>query len=1161
MRTLTGPADSEKDKQSTTPVNVLKIEFGGAIGTKYYSDRDISSPITAEGRVISWGEFSAEAIEAEGTISDIQIELEDSDLVLLGYIRTQNLLNVQTYFYQFFTGLVWGDSVLLLRGVVKDVSWEESTPKLSLSIENIQALFNKTLGTEATKEIFPNIRKEDEGKILPLAFGKIEKGQAVQVIDSKRTTLVIPLPPDASVAIVTDSRDFGQGITNIYNILIGRELVRGYFDGSKLQILQRELVITTGLTTFDPPNGRTFRANLTPAGPSWVGYRIRFYFGSTEVDRQISNYTSPDVYGIDAWLHVPAGVYYEIYGKQEKHDAGEIVQEKIENYTWIVNDAPSDSFDWIEIEASLQITGQGVSNKVKNITTIVKLREEYYTINLNDSTWAGLLGHNVTSIVLPFDPKNLPNSPYASGELLPTFVGITDTNPVDIIVNLAERLGLTYPGDFDTASETAAQTATSWLNFGFQITSNFGYKDLYDIAFQARLALNFDQGVLTFKYLENAVGSSILTVTDDERVLDSLEIQPVETHKVINKVTASFYDRGIIRKITATDTGSIAKYGEQEKELNLWCINIRAFAESIAQFWLRRWSESYEICQFKTPLTSLEVERYDWITLNFTELQANQPAEVLKVSHAAGAGEGERLDLIELETKIPKFAGCASSCEAYEQTACASTCEQVCQSIAETSCNYTCETSAQDACSLTCVTICELECTSYYQMIGGGTSCATGCETGCTNQCQTGCTTAGCQGGCTASCTAGCQGSGCTASCQAGCETGGCQVICELAAQTTACTDSCEVGQQSQPTTCATSCQVSCTTTCTTTCQVGCTTGSQGDTSCNLCCESVCMVSCEEFCMVTGCQSGCTNQIEQEGGFASCLQNCETKCQGKCEGGCQDCCQYDGTETTYFCSTYCQTASCMQNCQAVAQGAGGDPGVCGTSCQATCMLSATTGCGDYCTVGCECFCQATCQAACMTGSCQTDCQCDCQTASQGTPCSSTNEGTCYSVCQQYDQTGCTTMCQTGCQGYCQTECMEGCEVFCTTGCQCDCQAICEFNCTSGCESICECLCQTSVQVECGLGCRAAGGMTAGCETTCTAAQCTTTCTAWCQTACTTAACQTGCQGFCMTGGCTAGCEFYCTVGCQCDCQAICEAACRSGGCEEYCQCECQTAAQ
>ena len=1170
MRSLTAAAIAKKNAATATPINILKVEFGGAIGTKYYSDRTLAAPVSAEGRVLSWGSLSQEVIEDAGALGDVTISLIDTDLVLLGYLRSQEVQKKPCTIYQWFDGLTWGvDEIILFQGHLKSPTWVEDPPSLSIVIESTQTYYESaTIGTEATKDIFPAIRKEDEGKILPLVWGKAERLVPVKVIDAKRTTLAIPMSNSASTTVVTDSRDFVQG--QLYDLLIGTEYVRGSFDGGKLTLVQRGRVLSFGWTTANQPNIVTFRATLTPQGPSWIGFKIRFVFPSYSVERQITNFTAPDIYGIDLWATVPAFTYYEIYGEQKAHDAGVEVYEKISSHVWIVNDAPSTSVDFLEMESSVILEGNGLSNKLKDLSQIAKLLESYYTVNLNDATWAGTIGHNVTSISMTFDPRYLPNTPY-SGEILATLTGINATNPVDVIVDAGQRFGMAT-GDFDATTKASVTTLASWITFGFAIAERKGKEFLYDLAFQARISLLWESGKVYFKYLENKTGSSVATIAG-ERIQDSLEITPQSSEKIYNQVVSEFYERGIRRDIVAEDSTSIAAIGEQKKEISLHAHRFRSTAVAIAAFWLRRWANIYENVRLRTFLTGLEFQRYDWVTIN-TLGYSSQPAEILAIEHVSG--DRENIDKIEIVARVPKFAGCASSCEAYEETGCASTCEQACQTGNENSCGYACETASQAPCSISCVTTCEMECTDYIQTVR---PCTSTCETSCRNRCETGATTGSCIG-----CQATCQVSACEVSCVVACEGGTCQVYCETITQTT-CNSHCQVYPQTSA--CATSCEQGCQTggceasACqtggceATACQIGCE-----NTSCTACCEIIATVGCGQSCEAGTCRASCTTDIQQ-GRY--CTSSCENTCQASCENGCQSCCQYDGTETSpWSCDSYCQTA-CMNNCETASQGDVG--GIeCLTSCVTYCMTAPETGCGTYCTVGCECYCQVTCESSCRTGSCQTDCQCECQTNGPMTACSAGTEA-CYSSCTSYEETGCATGCQTGCQAYCMTGgCETGCEIYCTTGCQCECQITCESSCrTAACETACECECQSTVEVAfddsiaypCATTCVAwfqAGNICAtSCEASCVGGRepystcatacesgCTISCEGYCETGCISTGCMSGCQSYCMTGGCETGCEIYCTTGCQCECQITCESSCRTAACETACECECQS---
>jgi hypothetical protein len=69
------------------------------------------------------------------------------------------------------------------------------------------------------------------------------------------------------------------------------------------------------------------------------------------------------------------------------------------------------------------------------------------------------------------------------------------------------------------------------------------------------------------------------------------------------------------------DATSISKHGIREKSLNFWCHQQRYTSEAVANFWLRRWANAYELCKFSGFLDNIEIQKNDWVTLNFTGFQ------------------------------------------------------------------------------------------------------------------------------------------------------------------------------------------------------------------------------------------------------------------------------------------------------------------------------------------------------------------------------------------------------------------------------------------------------------------------------------------------------------------------------------------------------------
>lgn len=233
---------------------------------------------------------------------------------------------------------------------------------------------------------------------------------------------------------------------------------------------------------------------------------------------------------------------------------------------------------------------------------------------------------------------------------------------------------------------------------------------------------------------------------------------------------------------------------------------------------------------------------------------------------------------------------------------------------------------------------------------GCASSCETFCETGCETDCENWCQTS------------------CELSCQSACESA-CQALCKLACQTVVqhmdgggCF-ACQVGNRvgvvggdgprddweqecSGCQTCQGSCVDSCQTGCETSCQENCTAGPACETSCEISCEVSCEVSCEESCE-PGCEVGCEVSCE-----IPCEVECETGCVSTCQSACQSACQ--GCES-------CQSG-CISSCEA-----------CQTSCETACQQSCQVG---SCTVGsCETSCEeGNCEVSCEVGGCELACE-------------------------------------------------------------------------------------------------------------------------------------------------------------------------------------------
>ena len=124
MRTLTANATTEKNSTATAPYKVVRIDWGGALGTKWYSDRDIGNADAsawnhAESRVVAWSILSGELSEQQFNASDdVALTLRDEDKSIWAQWTTAALQNARGRVQQRLHGLVWAAAVLVVDGRV-----------------------------------------------------------------------------------------------------------------------------------------------------------------------------------------------------------------------------------------------------------------------------------------------------------------------------------------------------------------------------------------------------------------------------------------------------------------------------------------------------------------------------------------------------------------------------------------------------------------------------------------------------------------------------------------------------------------------------------------------------------------------------------------------------------------------------------------------------------------------------------------------------------------------------------------------------------------------------------------------------------------------------------------------------------------------------------
>ena len=962
-RTLTPAAQAQSGSTAATPINIVKVEFGGGVGTTFYSDRalgdgDGSTALNAQDRVRSWGRISAVLAEQTASaVGDCTLELSDADGVLKGYFDAVEFQRKRVTLYQHFAGLGESDMALLMAGVINaPVRWGRTEGVLRFDVTDISTFHRATVGHLADCDTFPFVSERDENTVLPIVFGRVRRSEAAHVKAGPVAILVRGCTGSDTYLYVNDASRFPQN--QAIQIRIENELIEGHFEGNTFHVTQRGVdLIPSSTTTRTADIHHIEDDSLTGEENEYAPHFIRvtdpggtthhrpIWYYSADLHR--IGYTYAIIYDGSYWT-VPEGTDYAITTWARDHAAGALVYYVQDSYVYLLNDAPSKAVYRLEGYGRIldeDVFADGQKN-VMDIEGYTPIDPNLYTVNLNDTTGFPALGRAVTTATFKCNPKEY-YPRLRDNRLWADLDGVEDEgdgtgdlveNPAQVIRVLLERwLGLGVD-DLDADSFDAAADALTGFRMAFTLARQADALHLCaDLAFQARCALLWEGDTATLAVLRNRAGTAALSVGAGQLVENALQIGRRDIRDLASEVVARYGSGQEIATVVLRDDGVEAAFGRRVRALDLWAYAHRRMAVSIAQFWLSRWKYLFEEVRLSTFLTSLQLQRNDTVELDLADhFLPSQKGTVQEILHLPGSGEAETMDTVTLGLRLPIVAGCATTCETECESSGESGCLLACEIEAESGC-WQCETQCEALCELACTTEAELHCIVSDTGGGGGGGCGdceTSCETGCELSCETGCQVA-CESGCELSCETGCELS-CESGCEVACETG-----CELS-----CESGCEVA-------CELACEVACQTGCETSCELACEATSC-ETACEIACQTGCETSCELACEATACETGCE---------ISCQTGCETSCELACEAtACETGCEVS-------CQVGCET-SCELACEA-------------TACETGCQVSCQTGCEVGCETGCEAACQTGCETSCETGACETSCETGCETGEEG----------------------------------------------------------------------------------------------------------------------------------------------------------------------------------
>lgn len=190
-------------KSGISPINLLVIEFGGAIGTKYYSDRTVTIDAqTYEPVVADWGSIDF-IINNSATTNDLHLTLANSlSSPISDIFAIINPEGKVAKVYQTMVGLDFADAEIIFNGrITSPVTY--SLEKVEFDLVNRILDLKAEVGRIVTKEDFPRSLPSHRGRVIPQVSGFVENVPAVCVFTAGKSSLQESLS-STSVTIEAD---------------------------------------------------------------------------------------------------------------------------------------------------------------------------------------------------------------------------------------------------------------------------------------------------------------------------------------------------------------------------------------------------------------------------------------------------------------------------------------------------------------------------------------------------------------------------------------------------------------------------------------------------------------------------------------------------------------------------------------------------------------------------------------------------------------------------------------------------------------------------------------------------------------------------------------------------------------------------------------------
>ncbi len=670
------------EQYGNEPVNIVAIEWDGNV--HWYADRDVES---IPGKIANISDMETTInVSGSSDSEEISISLDDTDGSIKTFMDTNDVHKVDAWVYQYFYGMHLDDKFLLFKGTVNSpIVWNEGTRQVSFNI--VSRLEDDDVGFSAEEGQFRSVADELIGKPWPLVFGSVTGVRALRLtrVGAAITGQAISLPDitlNGHALAIRVNANYQQNQQDAMNSLVTsfgsaagasdtedevnywlalRDKSIQAADNARINAINfrnRQLVIiadyntqvaagsSTGVNIIDSGSPiPTGAIEVKIGGARFIGDNngSRITFESHDISWYVSagrEWIRVNTYGTvpreltDEPLNLPRATGEQILASSVTYgySGDRFVVHNTFKQIKLDGNVTGSSLGYFHVSAgtSIEVLTAEPQKYIVSITPgIIRRVSAYYNNN-------GLRVLRVVPTEYYTETHERYGSVIATGitttdalsklgnwedDIFVDFFSTVGPNTVDIMEYLIDNYsGLTYDTtSFDAVKEKLENYPS---HFTLHVRKNI-LTLLKEMAWQCRCSIRLVNDVFYLTYLSESP-TTVDSIETTDILVDSLELGYTATEDLTTKMVCTWESTGSQKeKHRIILKNNVSKYGVQENDYDFYIYNYLDAVIKSATFWLIRYSNTWRKATFTTPITKLNIETLDAISLDISFISSN----------------------------------------------------------------------------------------------------------------------------------------------------------------------------------------------------------------------------------------------------------------------------------------------------------------------------------------------------------------------------------------------------------------------------------------------------------------------------------------------------------------------------------------------------------